>query len=111
MAGPRPRFTDYVRYVFPRWARRVPGLCPPYRRAALSPHRGAGGDPPWRIALRLERREKFLRVREVGALDRMVELRALGGDVEQQTFVLPLEDVGAELAQPAGDVAEHARLV
>jgi len=58
------------------------------------------------IALRRERRENFFGMRTVAGLDRDVEPGALGRNIEQQPLVLHLENIGAELAQAARDVAE-----
>ena len=72
----------------------------------------AGLDPHRRIALALAARAKISsRMRAVARLDRDVELGALGRHVEEQPAVVDLEDVGAELAEPCRDLAEHARPV
>jgi hypothetical protein len=44
----------------------------------------------------------------VARLDGDVELGPLGRHVEEQPAMLDLEDIGAELAQPSGDLAQHA---
>ena len=50
-------------------------------------------------------------MRGVARLDRDVELGALGRHVEEQAAVVDFQDVRAELAEPRGDHAEHARPV
>src|SRR5690606_31904945 len=51
------------------------------------------------------------RMGAVARLDRDVERRALGGNVEVKTPVRDFENVGAEIAEFRRDAAEHARLI
>ena len=50
-------------------------------------------------------------MRPIARLHRHVELGALGRHVEKQPAMVDFENVGAELAEPRGDLAEHARPV
>src|SRR5262245_11230526 len=67
-----------------------------------------GIDPGRLVTLRLQGLKYLLPVRLVAGLDRDVELGAFRRHVQEQPPVLDLENVGAELAEPGGDMPEHA---
>src|SRR5262245_14567051 len=71
-----------------------------HRRRRLDPHR--------LIALRLERSQDLLDMGPVAGFDGDVEFGPFGRLVEKQPVVIDLEDVGAELAEPRGDLPKHA---
>src|SRR5262249_40583445 len=71
-------------------------------------HGGGGFDALRLVAPMLEGRQDGVGMAAVVRLHRNVEARALGRDVEKQPLVIDLENVGAELAKPRRDVAEHA---
>src|SRR5262249_57775379 len=62
-------------------------------------------------ALALEHLEDLLPMRPVARLHRDVELGDLCRHIEEEPPMLDPEDVGAELAEPVGDLPEHAGLV
>src|SRR3984885_4123065 len=52
-----------------------------------------------------KRAKNLLRVSAVARLHGDIELRALGGNVEEQPVMIDAENIGAEFAEPAGDPA------
>src|SRR5258708_16086299 len=74
-------------------------------------HHGRGIDPHRLEAVIREDLEDVLSMRPVARFHRDVELGALGRHVEEEPAVPHAENVGAELAEPGGDLAEHPRLV
>src|ERR1700747_1109228 len=74
-------------------------------------HHGCGIDPHRLEAVIREDLEDVLPMRSVARFHRDVELGALGRHVEEEPVVLHAENVGAELAEPGGDLPEHSRLV
>src|SRR5262249_9329587 len=67
---------------------------------------------PYRLeTIALERLENLLAVRATARFHCDVELGAFRRHVEEQAAVLDCENVGAEPAQPRGDLPEHAGLV
>src|SRR5229473_1803284 len=67
------------------------------RKASL--HRGRGVDPHRLVAFRLQRLENLLPMGLAAGFHR---------HVEKEPAMVDLENVGAELAEPSGDLPEHA---
>src|SRR5216684_7572856 len=74
----------------------------------MSLHRGRGVDPHRLVAFRLQRVENLLPLDLAAGFHRDVELGSLGRHVEKEPAMVDLENVGAELAEPSGDLPEHA---
>src|SRR6202790_2858263 len=69
------------------------------RRAAFHPHR--------LVTVVRQSAKNFLGVGAVSRLHGHVELGALGRNVEEQAGMIDAENIGAELAQPARDLAQN----
>src|SRR5262249_32462116 len=81
------------------------------KRFAPSFHHGCCIDPDRLETFALEGLEDLLAMRAIACLYGDVELRTLRRHVEEQAAVFDSENISAELSQPGGNVAEHARLV
>src|SRR5262249_58667709 len=80
------------------------------KRFAPSFHHGCCIDPDRLETFALEGLEDLLAMRAIACLYGDVELRTLRRHVEEQAAVFDSENISAELSQPGGNVAEHARL-
>jgi hypothetical protein len=74
--------------------------------ARFSFHRGCHLDPHRLKAVGGEGTEHFLGMRVVAGLDRDIELGAFRRHVEKQPAMIDFQNVGAELSEPGGDLAE-----